>query len=133
MPAGEQWLSDRISVWGRRRIILNWPFSAIEDIDFQATSITALRPGPDPASMDETLAAVDPRRNNSPGIGRPTDPGMIDSRMPGHEGFHRRLSLGPQIFDTLVGFALAQFVMGVLLDAHLVAFGHVLKARSRPQ
>ena len=38
-----------------------------------------------------------------------------------------------KVFDTLVGFALAQLVMGVLLDAHPVALGHVLETRRRPQ
>jgi hypothetical protein len=37
MPAREQGLADYLSVWGRRRIILNWPFSAIESIVFQAS------------------------------------------------------------------------------------------------
>jgi hypothetical protein len=40
-----------------------WPFSAIDDIDFQATSITAFWLGPEPTSMDGALAAVDPQRS----------------------------------------------------------------------
>jgi hypothetical protein len=42
---------------------MKWPFSAIESIVFQANSITAFWPGPEPASMDAALAAVDPQES----------------------------------------------------------------------
>ena len=53
--------------------------------------------------------------------------------MPGHKGAYRLDTLGPQIFDTLVRYALAQIVVGILLDAHPVALGHILETRGRPQ
>jgi hypothetical protein len=43
--------------------VCSWPFSAIEDIDFQANLITAFWPGLEPASMYGALAAVDPKAN----------------------------------------------------------------------
>jgi hypothetical protein len=48
-----------------------WPFSAIEDIDFQATSITAFWLGPELASIDGSLAAVDPDRNLDRPLSKP--------------------------------------------------------------
>jgi hypothetical protein len=43
-----------------------WPTAAINGSEFHAQTMPAFWPGPEPASIDGVLAAVDPKANLSP-------------------------------------------------------------------